>query len=76
MGMSRSQLHKRVMSLTGYSPLEYLRRYRLERSKQYLLESQMSVSEIAYLVGFNSPKLFSKYFKKLYGELPSQIKPK
>jgi len=76
MGMSRGQLHKRVVALTGYAPLEYLRRYRLERAKQYLLESQMTISEIAYIVGFNSPKLFSKYFKSVYGKIPSEIKPK
>jgi len=76
MGMSRSQLHKRMVTLTGYAPLEYLRRYRLERARQYLLESQLSVAEIAYTVGFNSPKLFSKYFKSIYGKLPSEIRPK
>ena len=71
-GMSRGHLYKKLISLTGKSPIEFIRIIRLKRSLQYLKESQMNVAEIAYEVGFNSPKIFSKYFKEEFGMTPSE----
>ena len=74
MGMSRVQLYKRLLPITGSTPTEFIRQIRLRRAEQLLRESQLSVSEVAYSVGFNNPRYFSKYFKEMYGVMPSQYK--
>ena len=71
LGMSRSHLYKKLLSVTGKSPLEFIRVLRIKRGRQLLDESQMDISQIAYKVGF-SPKQFSRYFKEEYGKLPSE----
>lgn len=71
LGMSRVHLYKKLSSLTGKTPIEFIRIIRLKRAAQLLQESQMTVSEIAYEVGFNNPKYFRKYFKEEFGVLPS-----
>lgn len=72
-GMTRGHLYKKLMMITGKSPIEFIRTIRIKRGKQLLEKSQLSVSEIAYKVGL-SPKQFAKYFKDVYGELPSIYK--
>lgn len=72
LGMSRVHLYKKLSSLTGKTPIEFIRIIRLKRAAQLLMESQLTVSEIAYEVGFNNPKYFRKYFKDEFGILPSQ----
>ncbi len=72
--MSRVHLYKKLITITGKSPIEFIRVIRLKRAAQLLRESQMNVSEIAYEVGFNNPKYFSKYFKEEFGKLPSEYK--
>ncbi|MCD8313791.1 MAG: response regulator, partial [Bacteroidales bacterium] len=67
LGMSRVQLYKKLLRITGKSPLEFIRVIRLKRAVQYLRESQLNVSEVAYRVGFNSPRNFAKYFKEEFG---------
>lgn len=71
LGMSRVHLYKKLLSITGKTPIEFIRIIRLKRAAQLLRESQQNVSEIAYQVGFNNPKYFSKYFKEEFGVLPS-----
>ncbi|MBR8534072.1 response regulator [Carboxylicivirga sediminis] len=71
LGMSRVYLYKKLVSITGKSPIEFIRIIRLKRGAQLLQKSQMNISEIAYEVGFNSPRYFSKYFKEEYGMLPT-----
>ncbi len=71
LGMSRVHLYKKLLALTGKSPLEFIRTIRLQRAAQLLEKSQLTVSEVAYKVGFNNPKYFTKYFKEEYGILPS-----
>jgi YesN/AraC family two-component response regulator len=71
LGMSRVHLYKKLRSITGKSPIEFIRIIRLKRAAQLLRESQRNVSEIAYQVGFGNPKCFSKYFKEEFGVLPS-----
>lgn len=71
-GMTRGHLYKKLMSITGKGPSDFIRIIRLKRAKQYLRESQYRVSEIAYKVGFNSPKIFTKNFKAEFGILPSE----
>lgn len=71
MGMSRVHLYKKLHSLTGESPIEFIRNIRLQRAAQLLEKSQLTVSEIAYKVGFNNPKYFARYFREKYQVLPS-----
>ncbi len=71
LGMSRVYLYKKLLSITGKSPVEFIRIIRLKRGAQLLEKSQMNVAEVAYEVGFNSPRYFSKYFKEEYGMLPT-----
>ncbi len=76
LGMSRVHLYKKLTAITGRSPVEFIRTIRLKRAAQFLRQSQMNVSEIAYEVGFNNPKYFSRYFKEEFGMLPSEYKAK
>jgi len=69
--ISRVALYKRLLALTGKTPIEFIRGVRLKRAAQLLEKSQQTVSEIAYEVGFNNPKYFSRYFKAEFGVLPS-----
>ncbi len=71
LGMSRVHLYKKLLALTGKSPLEFIRSLRLQRAAQLLTKSQLTVAEVAYQVGFNNPKYFAKYFKEEFGMLPS-----
>jgi AraC-like DNA-binding protein len=71
MFMSRVALYKKLLSLTGKTPIEFLRQVRLKRAAALMEKSKMTVAEVAYEVGFNNPKYFSKYFKTEFGKLPS-----
>ena len=59
-GLSRVQLYRKVKALTGYSPVEILRKARLTRARHLLRTTDKSVSEVAYAVGFSTPSYFSK----------------
>ncbi len=76
LGMSRVHLYKKLKAITGKTPIEFIRIIRLKRGAQMLRESQLNVSEVAYQLGFNSPKYFSKYFKEEFGILPSAYQEK
>ena len=71
LSISRSGLYKKMVILTGKSPLEFIRLRRLEKGREMLENGETSVSQIAWNVGF-SPKQFSKHFKDEYGCLPSE----
>ena len=68
---SRSTFYKRLLLLTGKTPIEFIRHIRLKRAAELLEKSQLTVSEIAYTVGFNNPKNFSQYFKEEFNRSPS-----
>lgn len=72
LGISRVHLYKKLLSLTGKAPLEFMRTIRIQRAAQLLAKSQLTVAQIAYQVGFNNPKYFAKYFKDEYNETPSK----
>lgn len=72
MSISRGHLYNKMVALTGKTPIEFIRIMRLKRGAQFLEKSQLSVSEIAFKVGFNEPKYFSRYFKEEYGVSPTQ----
>lgn len=71
-GLSRSHLYKKLMSITGKGPAEFIRTIRLKRGRQLLGKSQLQIAEIAYIVGFNSPKRFTINFKSEFGLSPSE----
>ena len=72
LGLSRSHLYKKLMFITGKGPAEFIRIIRLKRGRQLLEKSQMQISEVAYAVGFNSPKRFTQNFKNEFGMSPSE----
>ncbi len=72
LGLSRGHLYKKLIAITGKGPTEFIRTIRLKRGRQLLEKSQMQISEIAYEVGFNSPKRFAKYFREEFGLSPSE----
>lgn len=72
--LSRVALYKKLLSLTGKTPIEFIRLLRLKRAARLLSVSQLTVAEVAYEVGFNNPKYFARYFKEAFGVLPSQYK--
>ena len=71
-GLSRVQLYRKVKALTGQTPVELLRKARLEKAKKLLLKTEHSVAEIAYEVGFTSPSYFNKCFKDEFGMSPGE----
>lgn len=74
MGYSKTLVNQKLQSLTGQSIGQFMRNYRLNVAKETLtkVECDISVAEIAYAVGFNDPKYFTKCFKELFGVLPSE----
>ena len=72
-GLSRVQLYRKVKAMTGSSVVDLLRKARLAKAKRLLESRSMSVSEVAYDVGFSAPSYFTKCFKDVYGMLPGEI---
>ena len=75
-GLSRVQLYRKVKALTGQTPVELLRKARLERGRRLIEKTEKSVSEIAYEVGFTSPSYFNKCFKDEFGISPGVMREK
>lgn len=74
LGLGRSQFYRKIKALTNYSPVELLRRLRLQRSRHLLTTTEKSVSEIAYEVGFSTPAYFTKCFRDCFGKTPSELR--
>ena len=72
-GISRSQLHRKIKALTGQSTNLFLREIRLKRALQLLKQEAGSAAEIAYQVGFSNPNYFYKCFKEQFGKTPGQV---
>lgn len=72
--LSRSQLYRKIKTLTGVSVNEFIRNVRLEKAKQLIEQGNNNINEISYKVGFTSPSYFSKCYKIKYGHLPTQEK--
>jgi len=75
-GLSRMQLYRKLKALVDKTPHDLINDLRLERAAQILVQKQLTVSEVAYMVGFNTPKYFSRCFREKYGMLPSQYAEK
>jgi AraC-like DNA-binding protein len=70
MTMSKSQLYRKTISLTGLSPNQLLKEFRLEKAKELMKKQRYTISQITFDSGFTSPSYFTKCFKKKYGLLP------
>ena len=73
MFMSRSQLHRKLVSVTGQGPGEFIRTFRLKRSASLILEKRLSITQIAFEVGFSSPSHFTKSFRQQFNCLPTEF---
>ncbi|MFQ3597892.1 MAG: response regulator [Chloroherpetonaceae bacterium] len=72
-GLSRSQLHRKVKALTGKNITEFLQEARLKRAEELLKLGRWTVSDVAYQVGYTNMSYFSKIFKDAFGVLPSEV---
>lgn len=73
MALSRSQLHRKLAALTGFSTTNFIRMVRLEKAKDLLLNGDGNITEIAYKCGFNSQSYFTRSFTEYFGKSPSQL---
>ena len=72
--MHRSNLYKKLVFITGKTPVEFIRSLRLKKAATLLTTEGVYVSEVAYMVGFNSPKVFASHFKEEFGCSPTEYK--
>ena len=72
LGMSRTQVYRKVMLLTGKSPNSFLKEYRLNKALHLIGDNILTISEIAFETGFNSQSYFSKCFQRRFGIMPSE----
>jgi len=75
LGFSKSQLYRKMVSITGKSPNAYIVDFRLKEAMKLLKKNAGNVSEVAFATGFSSPSYFSKCFQKRYGHIPSDFLP-
>lgn len=73
-GMSRTQLNRKLQSIVNMTPLQFIRSVRLKRAGQLLRTTKLGVSEIADLTGFNTIKYFNQHFKEEFGMTPTQFR--
>jgi YesN/AraC family two-component response regulator len=71
-GFSRSQLHRKLRSVTGYGPSRFITNVKLKQAARMLREGNHNITRVLYSVGFQSPSYFSKCFRELYGLNPSE----
>ena len=74
--MSRSVFFKKIKSLTGLAPVEFIRDMKMKRASQILLSGEYMVKEVSYMVGISDTKYFAKCFKAKYGVTPAEFKSK
>jgi AraC-like DNA-binding protein len=74
MGMGRTVFFNKLKTMTGMSPVEFMREIRIKKAAQLLEENQYNVTEVTYMVGMNDSRYFSKCFKNTYGVTPSEYR--
>lgn len=74
LGLGRSQFYRKIKALTNYSPVELVRELRLKRSRELLISTDRSISEIGYMVGFSTPAYFTRCFRDYFNETPSDLR--
>ena len=72
--LSSSQLHRKVSAVTGKSPIQLLRLYRLNKAKELLRNQALSISQVAYQAGFNDPSYFTRTFTKVFKQKPTEFR--
>jgi len=72
--MSRASLYKKMQTMLGITPNEFLRSVRMKHAARLLAETQHSVNQISLMVGFQTPRYFSQCFKQIYGMTPSEYR--
>ena len=72
--MSRASLYKKLQTMLGITPTDFIRNVRLKRAAQLLADTQLSINEIADRVGFITARNFSTHFKKMFGVTPSEYR--
>lgn len=72
-GHSKSQLNRKLKIITGKSPSQFIREYRLKKALELLRDQKVTAAEVAYQVGFGSPSYFSTCFSSFYGYPPSEV---
>ena len=71
--MSKSTLYRKIKSMTGMTPLDFIRNIKMKRACMMLFNRSHTISEVAYAVGFNSPKYFTRCFTKYFNTTPSSL---
>jgi AraC-like DNA-binding protein len=71
-GVNRSQVHRRLKKITNKSVSQFIREIRLKKAKELLEAGNLTISEIAYKVGFGSPSYFIKCFHEYFGYAPGE----
>ena len=72
LGVSRTQLFRKTKQLMGVTPIDLIRRARLRKAQQLLLNTDANIQQVAYEVGFTSPSYFTKCYKEFFGRNPSK----
>lgn len=72
--LSRSKLYRKIKALTGDTANEFIRKVRLEKAKQLIKNTEHTISEICFKVGFSSPSYFTKCFKDHFDVLPTELR--
>lgn len=73
LNMSKSTLHRKIKAITGLTPLDFVRNIKMKQACRMLSEHELSISEIAYALGFTNPKYFTKCFKEEFGLTPTDF---
>ena len=76
MAMSHSNLYKKIKALTGMTVIGFIKDFRLKRAAQLLVQNQLNITEIAYMVGYSERRYFSDDFKKRFGQSPKEYMEK
>ena len=71
-GLSRTQLHRKMKEITGISTGEFIRNLRLQQAERLIREGKINIAQVAYSVGFNNQTYFSTVFKRYYGMTPTE----
>jgi signal transduction histidine kinase/ligand-binding sensor domain-containing protein/DNA-binding response OmpR family regulator len=73
-GLSRSSMFKKIKSLTGLAPVDFIKEIRIQRAAQLIETGEFNISQVTYMVGMTDPRYFSKCFKQKYGVTPREYK--
>ncbi|MDE6682606.1 MAG: helix-turn-helix transcriptional regulator, partial [Muribaculaceae bacterium] len=74
LGIGATQLTRKIKALTGSTPVEIIRGFRLREARKRLLVSDDTVAEIAFATGFSSPQYFARCFRDAFGMSPSELR--